>query len=160
MAHDAGPKTQVPCFLPERTPGLNLLDFQTRQDISKFLRPVDFFRLFFTVDIVHKMCDWTNVYVGEQRKSLYARWTKVDVDEFYRLIGLLMYMSWVRVPRFCQYWSEDTLLNGLWARRFMAWTFFVSNGISFDVFRLCVMPSTELWMSKQTAPAHSMMPVF
>ena len=123
VAHDAGPKTQVPRFLPERTPGLNLPDFQTRQDMSKFLRPLDFFRLFFTVDIVQKMCDWTNDYadsVGEQRKSLYARWTKVDLDEFYRFIGLLMYMSWVRVPRFCQYWSEDTLLNGLWARRFMS----------------------------------------
>ena len=36
------------------------------------------------------MCDWTNAYaerVGEQRKSLFERWTKVDVDEFYRLIG-------------------------------------------------------------------------
>ena len=36
------------------------------------------------------MCDCTNAYaesVCEQRKSLYERWTKVDVDEFYRLIG-------------------------------------------------------------------------
>ena len=76
--HDAGPKTQVPRFLPERTPGPNLPDFQTRQNISKFLRPVDFFRLFFTVDIVQKMCGWTDDYadsVGEQRKSLNARWT-------------------------------------------------------------------------------------
>ena len=36
------------------------------------------------------MCDWTKAYaesVGEQRKSLFERWTKVDVDEFYRPIG-------------------------------------------------------------------------
>ena len=72
---------------------------------------------------MNQLCDWTNAYavsVGEQRKSMYVRWTPVEKDEFYRFIGLLMYMSWVRVPRFCQYWSEETLLNGLWARRFMS----------------------------------------
>ena len=92
--------------------------------------------------MMQKMCGWTNDYadsVGEQRKSLYARWTKVDVgvDEFYGLIGLLMYMSWVRVPRFCQYWSEDTLLNGLWARRL--WPgLFLSLMASLLMFSDCV----------------------
>ena len=88
--HDGGPKTPVPRFLPERSPGLNLPECQTRQDLQKYLRPIDFFCLFFTVDIVQQMCDWTNEYaesVGEHRKSLYTRWTKVDVDEFYRFIG-------------------------------------------------------------------------
>lgn len=51
---------------------------------------------------------------------MYARWTDVEVEEFYRFIGLLIYMSCVKVPRFSQYWCEDTLLNGLWARRFMS----------------------------------------
>ena len=37
------------------------------------------------------MCDWMNAYaerMGEQRKSRYERWAKVDVGEFYKFIGL------------------------------------------------------------------------
>ncbi|KAK3757312.1 hypothetical protein RRG08_066208 [Elysia crispata] len=33
--HDGGPKTPVPRFLPERSPGLNLPECQTRQDLQK-----------------------------------------------------------------------------------------------------------------------------
>ncbi|GFS27077.1 hypothetical protein ElyMa_001738800 [Elysia marginata] len=81
---DGGPTTSVP-FKPERVPGLHLPDCQTRQDIQKFWRPVDFFKLYFTSALVQLLCEWTNAYadsVGEQRKSMYERWTKVDEEEF------------------------------------------------------------------------------
>ncbi|GFR73436.1 THAP domain-containing protein 3 [Elysia marginata] len=54
------PKLQSPGFLHERRPGLNLPDCQTRQDLQKYLRPVDFSCLFLIVHIVQQMCDRTN----------------------------------------------------------------------------------------------------
>ena len=36
---------------------------------------------------MNQLCDWTNAYaasVGEQRKSMYARWSPVERDDFYR----------------------------------------------------------------------------
>ena len=120
---DPGPTHPVPLFRPERQPGLHLPACHTREQLRSYLRPVDFFCLFFTQALVQNLCDYTNKYaesVGATKLSMYNRWENVEVDEFYMLIGLLMYMSVVKVPRFVWYWSEETLLNGLWARRFMS----------------------------------------
>ncbi|GFN93301.1 PiggyBac transposable element-derived protein 4-like isoform x1 [Plakobranchus ocellatus] len=112
---DAGPTTPVPEFKPEREPGLHLPDCHTRADLRKFLRPVGFFfKLFFTPCLVAQLCEFTNKYahsVGAEKMSLNERWTDVDADEFYRMIGLLMHMSVVKVPSFVRYWSDETLLS-------------------------------------------------
>ena len=49
---DEGPPSKPPNFLPERLPGLQLSEVITREDARQFTRPVDFFKLLFTFDIV------------------------------------------------------------------------------------------------------------
>ncbi|GFN79530.1 hypothetical protein PoB_000603600 [Plakobranchus ocellatus] len=85
---DPGPTTPVPAFKPANPPGI-ILDEITRAGYRKFLRPVDFFCLFFTLDLVERLCGWKNGYavtVGGEKPSMYARWVEVNVDEFYRFI--------------------------------------------------------------------------
>jgi len=69
------------------------------------------------------MCQWTNknaAAVGPTKPSMYRDWTDVDEDEFYRFIGLLMYMGMVQVPNVDLYWCKKSLFHGLWARSFMS----------------------------------------
>ncbi|GFO17944.1 hypothetical protein PoB_004444900 [Plakobranchus ocellatus] len=58
---DPGPTTPVPAFKPAKPPGI-ILDEITKAGYRKFLRPVNFFCLFFTLDLVERLCGWTNGY--------------------------------------------------------------------------------------------------
>ena len=44
---------------------------------------------------------------------------KTNVEELYKLIGLLIYMGLVQAPTLHDYWSTSSLFHGLWARAFM-----------------------------------------
>ena len=71
------------------------------------------------------LCTYTNDYaetVGPQKPPLYQSWTTTYPEEFYRFIGLLMYMSTVQVQNIEKYWSKKSLYHGLWARSFMVKT--------------------------------------
>lgn len=91
--------------------------------MKKYLTPLDFFKVFFTVDLVKHLCKYTNDYAkihGSQKPSLYKGWKEVTPDDMYIFFGLLMYMGVVQVPNAESYWSTAILCHGLWARHFMS----------------------------------------
>ena len=109
----------TPCP-PARPPDVYIKECKTRADIGKFLRPMDFFKLFFTPCMIGMLGTYTNDYantVGPQKPSLYQSWSNTYPEEFYHFIGLLMYMS--RVPNIEKYWSKKSFYHGLWACSFM-----------------------------------------
>ena len=93
-----GDKEPLPPFRPAHPPGVDIEDYKTRADIGKFLRPMDFLKLFLTPCLIGMLCTYTNDYantVGPQKPSLYQSRSNTYPEEFYHFIGLLMYMSTV-----------------------------------------------------------------
>jgi len=73
--------------------------------------------------MVGQICTYTNQYAemhGHEKPSLYSTWFDLTADEFYRFVGLLMYMSIIQAPNLEIYWSTKSLYHGLWARAFMS----------------------------------------
>lgn len=68
----------------------------------------------------------TNVYahLNAADKPTYVgaagHWKEASVEEFERLLGLLIYMGLVQVPSLYEYWATKPLFHGLWARSFMS----------------------------------------
>lgn len=84
---------------------------------------MDWFLLFFNMDLVQWLCDWTNENAEIMRadRPSYAKdWTDVDPPTMLRFFALLMYMGIVHVPNVEKYWCTDSLYHGLWARAFMS----------------------------------------
>ncbi|KAK0042953.1 piggyBac transposable element-derived protein 3 [Biomphalaria pfeifferi] len=110
-------------FLPERVPGIQLDKVRTRDSAKQFFRAIDFFKLYFTMDTVLQICQYTNTYATEhglQKPSVFQSWYELSPDEFYRFCGLIMYAGIVQVPNIERFWSTKSLYNGLWARAFMS----------------------------------------
>ena len=89
---------------------------------------MEFFKLFFTHQIVSSIVAHTNSYafikVASGGYSNYTDshgdWNLTNNDEIYRLISLLIYFSLVTIRFSVQkYWSTKTLYHGLWARSIM-----------------------------------------
>jgi len=56
---------------------------------------------------------------GAAKPSVYKDWYDLDAAEFYRFIGLLMYMAIVNVQRIDRYWNTKSLYHGLWSCSYM-----------------------------------------
>ena len=88
-------------FKPSRPPGVQL-GARSREEVRRYTTALDFFKLFFTFEMVSQLCDFTNARAHDEIKasSDYSTadglWTDVTVLEMYRFIGLLMYMSIVQ----------------------------------------------------------------
>ena len=91
-------------------------------------RVVDFFNLFFTVELIDSIVNHTNshayAHVMEGSHKSYAQpdgsWKEVTADEIKRMIALLIYFGLVKVGHSVEwYWSTATLFHGLWARACM-----------------------------------------
>ena len=104
--------------MPIRQPGIHI----GNQRLTKAL---DFFKLFFTIELVNTMCNHTNVFAWMEilNKPTYGdstgAWSEVTVEEMYRFIAVLIFMGFVDVKTLCRYWSTGTLYHGLWTRRLM-----------------------------------------
>ena len=75
-----------------------------------FTTAVQFLKLFFTLEIVTHICDFTNLYaeLKQKEKSSYD-WTNIGPDEFYQYIGLIIYMGLVPLSSLEVFWSQDEL---------------------------------------------------
>ena len=91
-------------------------------------KAVDFFNLFFTVEMIDSICrntnDYANQHIFEGTHKSYAKtdgsWEDVTQDEIRKLIGLLIYFGLVKVVGSVEkYWSKKSLYNGLWTRAIM-----------------------------------------
>ena len=91
---------------------------------NRMVRPIEFFRLFFTNEMVESIVLHKNTYaylhIVSGSQSSYTRsdgsWRETLSDEINRLIALLIYFGIVNVVwSVDKYWSTATLIHGLWA---------------------------------------------
>ena len=87
---------------------------------------VEFFNLFFTVELLNGVVTHTNSYAYQHviTHQSYAKsdgsWQEVTEDEIKRLIAILIYFGIVRVSDTVDnYWSARTPYQGLWGKCFM-----------------------------------------
>ncbi|XP_069819582.1 piggyBac transposable element-derived protein 4-like [Dendropsophus ebraccatus] len=80
---------------------------------------IDFFKLFFSEELISLMVVQTNLYAQQflaqhPVSSFFSgshSWTPVDAAEMTTFWGLLLHMGLVKKPRIRQYWSVDILYN-------------------------------------------------
>lgn len=83
---------------------------------------VDFFKLFFTSDLVAAIAGFTNAYANLHiAKFLYCgdkdgAWMETNLEEMYRFFALVLLMGLCKFPMIADYWSTKPLFNGSWAR--------------------------------------------
>ncbi|KAL6456661.1 hypothetical protein MHYP_G00352050 [Metynnis hypsauchen] len=86
-------------FRPQRTPGVYLQ--------TKIYTPLELFKVFFSLNLVKNIVENTN------QKDNLSRWQLFDkplnLREFYRFLGLLLYMWYVKAPTISDYWSNHQL---------------------------------------------------
>ncbi|XP_059402818.1 piggyBac transposable element-derived protein 4-like [Carassius carassius] len=92
-------------FLPAREPGPQLSADDSHS-------PMSLFKLFFTESAVENLCHNTNAQAARaMAKGCKYKWTDVSVDELYRYIGLIFYMSVVKMSSIADYWRQDSLFS-------------------------------------------------
>ncbi|XP_062848170.1 piggyBac transposable element-derived protein 4-like [Trichomycterus rosablanca] len=113
-------------FNPSRPVGIDLGSVHRAvRSATSTLREIDFFKLFFTYTIVAEICQFTNSKGWELvlNRPSYANhhgaWEEVTPDEFYRFLGLLIYMGFTSLHSIHRYWGTKSL-QGSWAKLFMS----------------------------------------
>ncbi|KAI8785284.1 piggyBac transposable element-derived protein 4 [Biomphalaria glabrata] len=118
----------IPKFQPNGIPGLVLMEDKTKIDREKFLTPGAFFKLFFPLDLVQKICDYTNENFDANqalRPKLAVGWTPVTPDEMYSFIALIIYCSTITLADMELYWFKEEevslgLFSHIWASSIMS----------------------------------------
>ena len=119
----------IPPFTPSRPAGIH---FERPQLRSTMKKAVEFFNLFFTIEMINNIVAHTNSYAWEHifsgshqsYTSPDGSWKETTADEIKRLIALIIYMGLVKIGDVDKYWSIKTLFHGLWARAIMSRTRF------------------------------------
>ncbi|CAC5382073.1 unnamed protein product [Mytilus coruscus] len=102
-------------FKPEKPPGFQFANF-TRKQLQGLKSPADFFKLFCTVELLTQICIATN----NQARTLISAglctsytsdgaWELLTVNELLRFVGIVIYMSVVKLSTVDKYWSTDVL---------------------------------------------------
>ena len=76
--------------------------------------PLALFKLFFTVEMVNKLCEYTNNYArlkGPEKPTLYRGWVDVTPDDLYMYFALLMYMTIIKCPNIDLFWSTKPFFS-------------------------------------------------
>ncbi|XP_028407178.1 piggyBac transposable element-derived protein 4-like [Dendronephthya gigantea] len=121
---DPDSRNVLPAFAPHRPVGIQLEQAFTRG----MHREIEFFRLFFTREMLQEVVTHTNSYAHiktAQKPSSYTNkegvWTPTNLEEIERLIAFLVYAGLVKVDGDIEnYWSIKTLYHGLWAREIIS----------------------------------------
>ncbi|XP_020603908.1 piggyBac transposable element-derived protein 4-like [Orbicella faveolata] len=117
-----------PPFTPSREPGVHLEGPNLR---NKMVKALDFFKLYFTDELVGDIVQHTNTYayiqLGDENSQHRSygesdgSWRDTTPEEMLRFIALLIYFGLVRVVGdSTKYWSTATLYHGLWARSILS----------------------------------------
>lgn len=91
-------------FRPLRPPGVQV-------DTTLKHSPLNLFQLFFSTLVVRQLCATTNRYAAQHAAGKSYTWVDVAVEEFYHLLGLLLYTSLVKLPSIQDYWKRDSVLS-------------------------------------------------
>ena len=88
---------------------------------------VEFFNLFFTVELINDIVTHTNSYAYEhiETHQSYAKsdgsWPEATADEIKRLVAILIYFGLIRVSDTVDnYWSVRALYLGMWGKCFLS----------------------------------------
>lgn len=102
MAEESWSGENLTCDLPYYEGKLKMSpDFE--QQLPRYPSPIDFFRLYFTSELISYIVDQSNLYRIQMNKTKQNPMTEVD---FCRLIGFLFYSSVVPLPNKRDYWSS------------------------------------------------------
>ena len=115
----------IPPFTPHRPPGVHFPRIVLRNAMTT---AVEFFKLFFTVELVSSIAEHTNSYgyihILDGHHDSYAQsdgsWKDTTTEEIFKLIGLHIYFGLVKVSSLRKYWSTRSPYHGLWARAVMS----------------------------------------
>ena len=81
-------------------------------DSENLRSPLDFFLLFFTVEVWHLLVEQTNLYAAQKRGPEEGSvWYPVTRDEMKAWVSLCLNMGLVTKPNLSSYWSTDPALN-------------------------------------------------
>ena len=123
---DPDVRNTLPPFKPRRQPGIHFGRMVLREKLTTEL---EFFKLFFTTEIVTSIATHTNTYafvkIAEGGYLSYTKsdgsWEETSAAEIYKLVALMIYFGLVKVSSDIQkYWSTKSLYHGLWARGIMS----------------------------------------
>ncbi len=116
----------LPPFAPRRPLGVHFEGPTLRGGMTTEL---DFFRLFFTRQIIGAIVAHTNSYAhlnvgtrGYHRGYVNrdGSWNETSVEEMEKFVALLIYFSLVEVSSdTAKYWSTKSIYHGLWARKIL-----------------------------------------
>ncbi|XP_063400067.1 piggyBac transposable element-derived protein 4-like [Mytilus trossulus] len=112
---DSAPDQRTNSFKPEKPPGFQFANF-TRKQLQGLKSPADFFKLFCTVELLTQICIATNnqartlISAGTCTSYTYnGGWELLTVNELLRFLGIVIYMSVVKLSTVDKYWSSDVL---------------------------------------------------
>ncbi|CAG2256859.1 unnamed protein product [Mytilus edulis] len=123
---DSAPDPRTNAFKPEKPPGFQFANF-TRKQLQGLKSPADFFKLFCTVELLTQICIATN----NQARTLISAgmctsytsngaWELLTVNELLRFLGIVIYMSVVKLSTVDKYWSSDVLYKSCPVRDVMS----------------------------------------
>ncbi|XP_017542257.2 piggyBac transposable element-derived protein 4-like [Pygocentrus nattereri] len=100
-------------FRPNRTPGYLL-------EHTQEYGPLDLFLLFFSMDVIASLCINTNknAKVKKQKGKKY-KWEPIEIGEFMKFCGMLVFMGVIRCPSIRDYWRTDNVWQTPFVRRIM-----------------------------------------
>ena len=110
----SGPSARDQAFFhPSREPGLHF-DRLTRSQRSNLSKAVDFFKLYFTLELVSNICLFTNNYALANIHNFVSYGDKegfwsdpVTVEEMYKFIAVVIFMGFHELPSISDYWSSS-----------------------------------------------------
>ncbi|XP_047444335.1 piggyBac transposable element-derived protein 4-like [Mugil cephalus] len=113
--NDPDTAKQISPFMPRRTPGAQV-------DARAVCSPLDLFQLYFSPTTVLTLCRNTNRYAANNKEmGNKSEWADVEVEEFYKFLGLLKFMSLVSLPSIEDYWAHSGILSVPFPASVMAW---------------------------------------
>ena len=81
--------------------------------------PLDAFTLFFSDEVIKKLCQWTNekaqVFFNEhpEKKKIHNLiWREVTKSDMYTFLALLLAMGLNPLPKMHDYWANDWIRTG------------------------------------------------
>lgn len=90
----------------------------TTRDVNRNSREVDFFKLFFTLDIITtivQQCNLHHAFTLGGRWTLphsrHLQWVDVTVDEFYTFLSMVLLMGIMKKETIRDYWSTDIMIQ-------------------------------------------------
>ncbi|XP_017778000.1 PREDICTED: piggyBac transposable element-derived protein 4-like [Nicrophorus vespilloides] len=76
--------------------------------------PIDFFKLFFTDELINKLVEETNGYANEKiaekhlsKHSIWLKWTDVTTKEMSAFLGVVLNMGTITLSNLKEYWSTE-----------------------------------------------------